>query len=195
MSAIASTCNFGAGIGALKASSTLLYLAATGMLIIMNKIQPSQLAEEQRNASSSRLFKQPQFQIQTKIALSSPTIKDVNEATEKCRGLEKHKTKKKGQKGISSNGWRANLDEEMREMVEVPRGKDIQKYLTLEQCWFLTLMKFVRGRFRDEKMVEVFEMVALQLGRGLSDLRNLASSSRSSGKKVEEEFASKLFLH
>jgi hypothetical protein len=36
---------------ALKLSSTLLYSAATGMLLIMNKIQPSQLAEEQRNAT------------------------------------------------------------------------------------------------------------------------------------------------
>ncbi|KAK6917768.1 Petal formation-expressed [Dillenia turbinata] len=38
MSAIASTCNFGAAI-------------VTGLLIIMNEIQTSQLAEEQRNAS------------------------------------------------------------------------------------------------------------------------------------------------
>ncbi|GJU00960.1 probable F-box protein [Tanacetum coccineum] len=35
---------------------TLSAVTATGMLIIMNKIQPSQLIEEQRNAS--RLFKQ-----------------------------------------------------------------------------------------------------------------------------------------
>nr|GEW11813.1 probable F-box protein At4g22030 [Tanacetum cinerariifolium] len=40
-----------APLEALKLSSTFLYLAATGMLIIMNKIQPSQLTEEQRNAS------------------------------------------------------------------------------------------------------------------------------------------------
>ncbi|GAU18406.1 hypothetical protein TSUD_202950 [Trifolium subterraneum] len=36
---------------ALKLSSTLLFTAATFMLLIMNKIQPSQLAEEQRNAT------------------------------------------------------------------------------------------------------------------------------------------------
>lgn len=41
---------------ALKIASTMLYLAATGMLVVMNKIQPSQLGEEQRNAA--RLFKQ-----------------------------------------------------------------------------------------------------------------------------------------
>ncbi|XP_030967099.1 probable F-box protein At4g22030 [Quercus lobata] len=46
---------------ALKLSSALLYSAATGLLLIMNKIQPSQLAEEQRNAT--RLFKQLQSQI------------------------------------------------------------------------------------------------------------------------------------
>ncbi|KAK7838803.1 putative f-box protein [Quercus suber] len=59
------------GIGmpllALKLSSTLLYSAATGMLLIMNKIQPSQLAEEQRNAT--RLFKQLQSQIQTLLSI------------------------------------------------------------------------------------------------------------------------------
>ncbi|CAH1424721.1 unnamed protein product, partial [Lactuca virosa] len=50
----------GAPLETLKLSSTFLYLAVTGMLIIMNKIQPSQLAEEQRNAA--RLFKQLESQ-------------------------------------------------------------------------------------------------------------------------------------
>ena len=36
---------------ALKLSSTLLYSAATGFLLMMDKIHPSQLAEEQRNAT------------------------------------------------------------------------------------------------------------------------------------------------
>ncbi|RHN72537.1 putative petal formation-expressed [Medicago truncatula] len=40
---------------ALKLSSALLFSAANGLLLIMNKIQPSQLTEEQRNAT--RLFK------------------------------------------------------------------------------------------------------------------------------------------
>ncbi|KAM1384892.1 hypothetical protein PS2_036767 [Malus domestica] len=40
---------------ALKLSSTLLYVSAAAMLAVTNKIQPSQLAEEQRNAA--RLFK------------------------------------------------------------------------------------------------------------------------------------------
>ncbi|KAK6917763.1 Petal formation-expressed [Dillenia turbinata] len=295
ISAIASTCNFGAAIGALKASSTLLYLAATGMLIIMNKIQPSQLAEEQRNAS--RLFKQLQFQIETKIALSSPTIKDVNEAMNKVLALDKayplpllgvmlekfprkvepavwwpRKTQNQEERAKSSfqnNGWSANLEEDMREIVEVLRRKDIAEYLrlggkalklnkflaiagptltglaavgsvfigspvhgpwtvvvgvvagalasvvnTFEHGWqvgmvfemyrsnagFFTLMEeTITSNLEEEdperrENGEVFEMkVALQLGRSLSGLRNLASSSRSSGEKDEEEFASQLF--
>ncbi|GJR51822.1 probable F-box protein [Tanacetum coccineum] len=61
-----------APLEALKLSSTFLYLAATRMLIIMNKIQPSQLTEEQRNAS--RLFKQFESEFKTKIAIGNPTL-------------------------------------------------------------------------------------------------------------------------
>lgn len=50
---------------ALKLSSTLLFCAATGMVVVMNKIQPSQLGEEQRIAR--RLFRQ----LQTKITLGN----------------------------------------------------------------------------------------------------------------------------
>ncbi|PON36197.1 Petal formation-expressed [Parasponia andersonii] len=73
---------------ALKLSSTLLYLAATGILVVMNKIQPSQLAEEQRNAA--RLFKQLQTQIQTRLSLGlTPAALDLNEAMEKVLALDK----------------------------------------------------------------------------------------------------------
>lgn len=48
---------------ALMLSYTLLYTAVTGILMVMNKIQPSQLAEEHRNAA--RLFKQFHQQIKT----------------------------------------------------------------------------------------------------------------------------------
>ncbi|CAL5344491.1 unnamed protein product [Camellia sinensis] len=57
----------GAALGSLKLSSTLLYLAASGMLLIMNKIQPSQLTEEQRNAS--RLFNQLHAEIHTMVCI------------------------------------------------------------------------------------------------------------------------------
>ena len=72
---------------ALKLSSTLLYSAATGMLLVMNKIQPSQLAEEQRNAT--RLFKQLQTQIETMLALGNPTEEDVKEVMKKVLAVDK----------------------------------------------------------------------------------------------------------
>ncbi|KAG5012736.1 hypothetical protein JHK86_024997 [Glycine max] len=60
---------------------------ATGMLLSTNKIQPSQLAEEQRNAA--RLFKQLQTQIQTEIAIGNPSEGDVRDAIEKVLALDK----------------------------------------------------------------------------------------------------------
>ncbi|KAJ0081013.1 hypothetical protein Patl1_09988 [Pistacia atlantica] len=77
----------GAGVSsllALKLSSTLLFSAAAGMMVMVNKIQPSQLAEEQRNAT--RLFKQLQREIQTVLALRVPSEADVKEAMEKVFG-------------------------------------------------------------------------------------------------------------
>ena len=64
MAGVAATIATGdAPLLALKLSSTLLFSASTGMLMVMNKIQPSQLAEEQRNAT--RLFKQLKSHIET----------------------------------------------------------------------------------------------------------------------------------
>ncbi|KAI9128425.1 hypothetical protein K1719_001418 [Acacia pycnantha] len=71
----------------LKLSSTLLFSAATWMSLVMSKIQPSQLAEEQRNAT--RLFRQLQAQIQTTIAVGNATEEDVNDAIEKILALDK----------------------------------------------------------------------------------------------------------
>ncbi|KAJ0081934.1 hypothetical protein Patl1_09990 [Pistacia atlantica] len=79
----------GAGVSsllALKLSSTLLFSAAAGMMVMVNKIQPSQLAEEQRNAT--RLFKQLQREIQTVLALRVPSEADVKEAMEKVLALD-----------------------------------------------------------------------------------------------------------
>uniref|UniRef100_A0A2K2AN76 Uncharacterized protein n=1 Tax=Populus trichocarpa TaxID=3694 RepID=A0A2K2AN76_POPTR len=59
----------GAPLLALKLSSTLLFSAATGMLLIMNKIQPSQLAVPEEQINATRLFKQLYSQIQTTLAL------------------------------------------------------------------------------------------------------------------------------
>ncbi|CAL0301149.1 unnamed protein product [Lupinus luteus] len=88
MAGVAATCGGdGTPLLALKLSSTLLFTACTGMLLIMNKIQPSQLAEEQRNAT--RLFKQLQSHIETVLALGNVTKKDVKDAMEKVLALDK----------------------------------------------------------------------------------------------------------
>ncbi|KAH1040853.1 hypothetical protein AAZX31_09G004900 [Glycine max] len=93
MAGVAATCSEGAGapLLALKLSSALLFSAATGMSLIMNKIQPSQLTEEQRNAS--RLFRNLQSEIETAIALginnNNPTEEDVKGAMEKVLALDK----------------------------------------------------------------------------------------------------------
>lgn len=72
---------------ALKVSSAVLYTAATGILMVMNKIQPSQLAEEQRNAA--RLFKQLHRDLKTRLSHGDPSEEDVNEAIEKVLALDK----------------------------------------------------------------------------------------------------------
>ncbi|XP_028762992.1 probable F-box protein At4g22030 [Neltuma alba] len=88
MAGVASSLHDGAEqLFALKLSSTLLFSAATWMSLVMNKIQPSQLAEEQRNAT--RLFRQLQAQIQTTIAVGNATEEDVNNAIEKVLALDK----------------------------------------------------------------------------------------------------------
>ncbi|KAI3883907.1 hypothetical protein MKX03_017370 [Papaver bracteatum] len=92
MSGLASTGVIGSSSShlALKLSSTLLYSAATGMMEVMNTIQPSQLEEEQRNAT--RLFKQLHEQIKTKLSLSCSkpiTQMDVKQAMENVLALDK----------------------------------------------------------------------------------------------------------
>ncbi|GMY31206.1 putative f-box protein [Fagus crenata] len=72
----------------LKLSSTLLYMAVTGITLVMNKIQPSQLAEEKRNAA--RLFKQLHEDIQITLALQNPISEfDVDEVMKKVLALSK----------------------------------------------------------------------------------------------------------
>ncbi|KAG5005661.1 hypothetical protein JHK82_023645 [Glycine max] len=88
MSGLAAACpGSGAPPLSLKLSSTLLFCAATGLLLVMNKIQPSQLAEEQRNAT--RLFKCLNTKIETTIALRNPTEEDVNDMIEKVLALDR----------------------------------------------------------------------------------------------------------
>ncbi|XP_057962533.1 probable F-box protein At4g22030 [Malania oleifera] len=146
---------------ALRISSALLYTAATGILVVMNKIQPSQLAEEQRNAA--RLFRQLQGQFQTAFALraSSVSSSDVDDAMEKVLALDRayplpllgtmldkfpktvkpavwwpqhlQRPKEEGLIEERGNGWSDKLEEEMREVFEVLRKKDGAEYVRLSK--------------------------------------------------------------
>ncbi|XP_058728128.1 probable F-box protein At4g22030 [Vicia villosa] len=154
MSGVAAvTSGEGAPLLALKLSSALLFSAATGLLLIMNKIQPSQLTEEQRNAT--RFFKHLQSEIQTIIDIGNPTEEDVKGAMEKVLALDKayplpllgvmlekfpamyepavwwpsKKGKTQSKKmGKMNNGWSKDLEMEMREVVEVIKRKDAEDY-------------------------------------------------------------------
>ncbi|XP_057764935.1 probable F-box protein At4g22030 [Salvia miltiorrhiza] len=157
----------GSPAAALKISSTVMYVAATCMLSVMNKIQPSQLAEEQRNGA--RLFKQLHNQIQTVISMGNPTAADVREMMERVLALDKafplpllgamlekfpaavepavswpeqrrRKAISRGNAGY--NGWNGKLEEEMRQVIRVVRVKDKQDYLRLGEK-ALKLNKFL----------------------------------------------------
>ncbi|KAG4945927.1 hypothetical protein AAZX31_15G104700 [Glycine max] len=285
----------GAPVLALKLSSALLFSAATGMLLATNKIQPSQLAEEQRNAA--RLFKQLQTQIQTEIAIGNPSEGDVRDAIEKVLALDKayplpllggamlekfpakfeaarwwpesrlssnDKDKIMEIKNNNNNGWNVELEEEMREVIEVLKRKDMEDYDRLgnialkinkgfavsaplltgiaalgsvfsgdglvpalagalatvvnafehggqvgmvfemyRTCggFFQLLEETIEAAIEEKDLDkrengELFEMkMALQLGRSVSQLRELATKSascRSEGREIHE-FASKLF--
>ncbi|XP_004486290.1 probable F-box protein At4g22030 [Cicer arietinum] len=153
---------------ALKVSSTILYMASTGLLLLMNKVQPSQLSEEQRNAV--RFFKQLQGEFKTRLVLGNVTEFDVDEAMEKVLALDKafplpllgsmiekfpqnvkpaiwwpqRKQKYKGQNGKlkNNNGWDLRLEEEMKKIVMVLKKKDMGKKLKLSE-FFLKLNKIL----------------------------------------------------
>ncbi|OIV95821.1 hypothetical protein TanjilG_06797 [Lupinus angustifolius] len=148
----------GAPLVAMKVSSTILYIAATGFLLVMNKIQPSQLAEEQRNAA--RLFKQLHGELRTRLYLGNPSENDVNEAMEKVLALDKayplpllgsmlekfpqtvepavwwplmkqrYRRTEEGSKG--NNGWDSRLENGMKEIMKVLK-KDMGEYFRLSR--------------------------------------------------------------
>ncbi|KAL6955236.1 hypothetical protein U1Q18_045951 [Sarracenia purpurea var. burkii] len=149
-----------ASLLALKLSSTILYVAATGVSIVMSKIQPSQLAEEQRNAS--RLFKQLHEQIKYKITLRKQTSDDVKDAMERVLALDrayplpllggmlekfpitvepavwwpKQPRNKQDINGGGERwrkGWSQEVEDEMREIVGVMKRKDSAEYLRLSK--------------------------------------------------------------
>ncbi|PSS24822.1 F-box protein [Actinidia chinensis var. chinensis] len=159
MTGMAAMSGGGAPLLALKLSSTSLFLAATGMLFVMNKIQPSQLAEEQRNAA--RLFKQLHEEIHTTVSIGTPTLEDVKEAMDKVLALDKAyplpllgvmlekflKTmeptrwwpekkqrqvlKRFGGRKNNSNGWDSKLEDELKEINMVLKRKDEEGNLRL----------------------------------------------------------------
>ncbi|XP_057428502.1 probable F-box protein At4g22030 [Lotus japonicus] len=155
---VAATGGAGAPLLALKLSSALLFSAATGLLLVMNKIQPSQLTEEQRNAT--RLFKQLKSHIETTIAIGNPSEEDVKSAMEKVLALDRayplpllgamlekfpatfeparwwpstqfqreNNVKVQSKRMGKVNGWSEELEMEMREVMEVVRRKDSEDY-------------------------------------------------------------------
>ncbi|KAH7861816.1 hypothetical protein Vadar_031252 [Vaccinium darrowii] len=161
MAALTAISGEGKSLLALKLSSTILYVAATGVLMVMNKIQPSQLAEEQRNAS--RLFKQLHEQLESEVTLRKPTSNDVKDATERVLAIDRayplpllgamldkfpktvepavwwpkemrNQKESSGSDGKGRrNGWSEELEEEMREVVGVMKRKDSAEYLRLSK--------------------------------------------------------------
>ncbi|XVF26065.1 hypothetical protein REPUB_Repub13aG0267800 [Reevesia pubescens] len=153
MAGVTATGGAGVSVLGLKVASTLLFSSATGMLVMMNKIQPSQLVEEQRNAT--RLFKQLQKQIQTLLVVGSPSKEDVKDTMEKVLALDRayplpllgvmlekfpkglepavwwpknQSPKTNKEKHFIGNGWTEELEMEMREVVEVIKRKDSEDY-------------------------------------------------------------------
>lgn len=163
MAGVAAISSSGAPPMALKVSSTILYIAATSLLAVMNKIQPSQLAEEQRN--TARLFKQLHGELRTKLSLGNPTENDVDEAMDKVLALDKayplpllgsmlekfpqtvepavwwpqqKQRYRKTEEGLGgklkgNNRWDAKMEEEMKQIVKVLKKKDMAEYLRLSK--------------------------------------------------------------
>ncbi|PKA63364.1 putative F-box protein [Apostasia shenzhenica] len=140
-----------AGVGeAFKISSAVLFTAAAGLMLVSNKIQPSQLAEEQRNAA--RLFKQLERSIQTTLNLNRVDEQDVEEAMEKVLALQKayplsllpgmlEKFPEEVKPTVwwpelrrrrsRSNGWSSELKKAMTGVLQVLKTKDEEQYLRL----------------------------------------------------------------
>ncbi|KAL1196350.1 putative F-box protein [Cardamine amara subsp. amara] len=80
--------NGGDSVTAVKIASTVLLTSATGFVALMSKIQPSQLAEEQRNAT--RLFKKLRNEIEMFLRENEEIDEeDVKEAIQRVLGLDK----------------------------------------------------------------------------------------------------------
>ncbi|XP_072954964.1 probable F-box protein At4g22030 [Typha angustifolia] len=141
---------------AFKFAAALLFAAATAMMLLVNKIQPSQLAEEQRSAA--RLFRQLEKSIHTTLAIRAPMEADVKEAMERVLALDRayplpllsgmlekfperveptkwwprlghNKRQRISGAGRERNGWSKELEEEMKGVLKVLKEKDEELYL------------------------------------------------------------------
>ncbi|KAI0491887.1 hypothetical protein KFK09_026149 [Dendrobium nobile] len=148
----------------LNLSSAVLFTSAAGLMLLVNKIQPSQLAEEQRNAA--RLFKQLERSIRS-LGGSTSSESDVEEAMEKVLALQKayplpllpgmlekfpkvveptkwwpkqRKTQRK--QGVAGNGWSSEMEKEMMGVLRVLKSKDKEQYVRLGQL-VLSINKFL----------------------------------------------------
>ncbi|KAL1201751.1 putative F-box protein [Cardamine amara subsp. amara] len=143
----------GNSISAVNIASTVLLASATGVVALMNKIQPSQLVEEQRNAV--RLLKQLRNRIEMILREKSEegiSEADVKEAIERVLCLDKAyplpllgtmlekfpqefkpatwwpETKPETRSRTDANGWSTELEMELREVAKVIKSRDAEEY-------------------------------------------------------------------
>ncbi|XP_057972759.1 probable F-box protein At4g22030 [Malania oleifera] len=153
---IASSGATGPPLVALRSSSTLMFAAALGLLAVMNAIQPSQLAEEQRNAA--RLLTHLHRQILTMVLLRAPTAADLEDVVERVLAIDRayplpllgamlekfpktmepavwwpphRQNLNKNETKVDKNGWSEELEEEMKAVLEVLKTKDSADYMVL----------------------------------------------------------------
>ncbi|CAL5023065.1 unnamed protein product [Urochloa decumbens] len=148
-------------VGALKASAGVLLATAAVTMAAVNKIQPSQLAEEQRNAT--RLWRQLERSLRAALAAPVITDADVQDAMDRVLALDAayplpllpgmlekfpktveparwwprrraQPAKNNRSKSFgrrSGNGWTPELEEEMRGLLRVLKAKDEHQYLSV----------------------------------------------------------------
>ncbi|XP_010529447.1 PREDICTED: probable F-box protein At4g22030 [Tarenaya hassleriana] len=151
----------GDSVMAMKMASTVLLASATSMVAMMNKIQPSQLVEEQRNAT--RLFTQLRFRIESVLMREETEVgeDEVKEAMERVLCIDRayplpllgamlekfpkefkpsiwwpQNNRKKAQtrsvnRSKIENGWSKELEMEMEEVMEVVKRRDSEEYKNL----------------------------------------------------------------
>uniref|UniRef100_A0A0E0G3Q6 F-box protein n=1 Tax=Oryza nivara TaxID=4536 RepID=A0A0E0G3Q6_ORYNI len=111
---------------ALKASAGVLLASAAVTMAAVNKIQPSQLAEEQRNAT--RLWRQLERDVRVTLALAAPVTRaDVHDAMDRSNSFGSSSRRR----GARGNGWTPELEEEMRGILRVIKAKDEHEYITV----------------------------------------------------------------